>query len=518
LGRISLAAALIAIFLVVVAVAEKGGGHTAVRVDHAVRLVPADALLYVHADVDRGSEQWKLGTQLSKRLPLLAQLRARLLRSLTRGRAAIDLEREVYPWLGREAALALLPSPGGTARSLVLLGLSDPELARAFLDRVVGRARTTVYHGVTINARGALGTAFLGGFLLISRPENLRAAVRVRDGSLQSLDRQPAFARTRAHLPSQDQLLYAYAPAKGVRSVIGPRPGLVGWLGRLIEEPGLRAAAAAVRAEANGVRIKFASVSSSGRARDSGVRAPYHPALAALVPSNAVAYIDMRGADRILSSAALFGRASLSLPRSLRPLRTALASGDRRLRREIRSLLQNETALVVTPSRGAPVVSLLVNDVNEIQATNLLLRLQPLLTRLGRSSIGVVPIFEPRLISGVTAATLRITPALALTFAVYRGSAIISTSPNGVRAIATSESHLTENPLFVAGAEGHLGPVTSVTFLDLRRLLALGEQLGLSQSSGYQAFKADLSHVRALSAVTSTASTSKSAEIFIEVK
>jgi hypothetical protein len=530
LGRAVLAALLVAIFLVVVGVAEKGGGQTTGRPDHTARLVPTDALLYVHGDVDRGSSQWSYATALGKRLRFLAQLRERLLGNLTKGRAQVDPEREIYPWLGKEAAIAFMPDRGGTARSLILLEVADRDLAESFLARVVGPERTVVYDGTGIRIHGALATAFLGNFLAIGRLQNVRAAIDVRAHRLKSLDATPAFLRARAKLPGGARLLYAYASPRGLRQVIEPRPGLIGWLGRLMDERRLEAAAASLLAEKHGLRVHFASVSSEGgtdASKGGGPSAgaaegrPYHPVLQAIVPSRAAAYIDTQGAARLLSGARQLGQASLPFPAELlRPLRSALATGGGALTAALGSLLQRETALVVTRSRDIPVLSLVITGVDETEATSLLLRVQPLLTKLlaKQPVFGAIPTFEPRQIAGLDAATLRLTPALQLTFAVYAGRLIISTRPEGVRAFATSHQPIGRNPTFVSGTEGRPPTVTSLIFLDLRQLLALGENAGLGRSAEFQVFKADLSNVKALSAVTSSEKTSRSAEIFVQVQ
>jgi hypothetical protein len=527
LGRVVLAVLLVAIFLVVAGLAEKGGGQTTGRPDHTARLVPADALLYVHGDVDRESSQWSYATALGKKLRFLTQLREQLLGNLTKGRAQVDPEREIYPWLGKEAAIALMPDRGRTARSLILLEVTDRDLAESFLARVVGRERTVVYRGTGVNIHGALATAFLGNFLAIGRPQNVQAAIDVRAHRLKSLDAAQTFLRARAELPGGARLLYAYASPRGLRQVIEPRPGLVGWLGQLMDERRLEGAAASLLAEEHGLRVHFASVLSEGGNEGGGASAgaaegrPYHPVLQTIVPSRAAAYIDTRGAARLLSGARQLGQASVPFATELlRPLRSALATGGGALTAALGSLLQRETALVVTRSQGVPVLSLVITGVDETEATSLLLRVQPLLTKLlaKQPVLGAIPTFEPRQIAGLDAATLRLTPALQLTFAVYAGRLIISTSPEGVRAFATSHQPLGMNPTFVSGTRRRPETVTSLIFLDLRQLLALGENAGLGRSAEFQVFKADLSNVKALSAVTSSGMTSKSAEIFVQVQ
>jgi hypothetical protein len=517
-GRIAFATGLIIGFLAIVALVQSDNDQVA-QTDHAADLVPASALAYVHATVDPGSEQWKNAVSLIQRVPRLAQLRDRTLRGLTARGAKLDLEHQVYPWLGDEAALALLAG-GGQARSLILLEVSDAALARDFLARAVGRVRKSSYRGVTIEFYGNLATSFLEDFLAIGRVENIRAAIDAWQGRTESLAASPAFERTRSGLPDEERLVYAYAPRAGVKHVLGAQPGPLGRLVKLIDEPALAGAAVGLQAQEKGVHVDYVSTLKRKTIRDARER-PFEPKLLDIVPRDAIAYFGERGADRIFERiSSVVGSSALSLPASFERLGAELAGKQgARIRRAARPLLQEEAALYVTPSDTAPVITLVVNGVNREEAGQLIERFQPLLSRLiQQPSEGQVATFQPRRIDGLDAATLAISPSLSLTYSIFGGRAVLSTSPDGIRAVKSASSSIGDNPVFDSNLLENRRIVSSVLFLDLEQLLALGEQAGLGETSSYRAFKADFSNVEAVSAVTQNKPASRQATIFIEVQ
>jgi hypothetical protein len=518
-GRIAFATGLIVGFLAVVALVQSDD-NKGTQTDHAADLVPANALAYVHATVDPDSDQWKNAANLIRRVPRLARLRDRTLRGLTARGARLDLDRQVYPWLGDEAALALLAGGKGEARSLILLEVSDSLLARDFLARAVGRVRKSSYRGVGIEFYGNLATAFLGDFLAIGRVENVRAAIDAWQGRIESLAAEPAFARARNALPDEKRLIYAYAPRGGVKHVLGAQPGPLGRVAKLIDEPALESAAVALRPEEKGVLIDSVSTLRRKRIRDVRER-PFLPKLVKVVPQDAIAYFGERGADRIFERISAFaGSRALSLPAPLRRLRADLAGKQgARLRRAARPLLQEEGALYVSPSDAAPLITLVVNGVDRDEAGQLIERFQPLLSRLvQRPSEGQVPTFQPRRIGNLDAATLAISPSLSLTYSIFGGRAVLSTSPDGIREVASPHASITKNPLFDSKLLENPETVSSILFLDLEQLLALGEQAGLGETPSYRAFRADFSNIEAVSAVTQNKPASRQATIFIEVQ
>src|SRR5438067_13599626 len=94
--------------IAVIALIARAGGGGGPPATGAARLVPPDALLYLHVSTDRDRDATRRARELSKRFPSLPRLRDTLLRRLSSSGSAVDYRRDVEPWLGGEAALALL--------------------------------------------------------------------------------------------------------------------------------------------------------------------------------------------------------------------------------------------------------------------------------------------------------------------------------------------------------------------------------------------------------------------------
>jgi len=492
----------------VVLVASLAGGNDEPRDDEAVRLVPRDALVYGHATVEPNSDQWRFAGEVVRKLPTLRRLRERALRSLSRADRALDFDTSVRPWIGDEAAIALLPD-GRRASSLILVRVADQARARDFL-RGAGRPRERRHKGVTVRSYGDLATAFVGNFLAIGRPEHVRAAIDTRDG--RSLGDDSLFRSAVRGLEAEDPIAYAYASQDGVSRLLRRQGGLVARVGGLLERPGLRAAAASVRAGANGLRASVSSLLIPAAGHAPG----FQPTLTAEIPAGTIAYLGARGLDEIFDQLARIGAAG-SVERVLG--RELGSVGRRTLLRAVEPLLGRETALVVSPPASLPVISLVVANTSREEGGDVVVALQPLLAQLlqAPSAAGQVPTLEPRRIAGVEAVTLRVSPSLELTYAAFDDKLVVSTSPEGVRRLRTGGKSLEDNPSFAPGLRGFLERPSSVVFLDLRRLTALAERAGLGDTPDYRAVQRDLARVGAVSAVTATERSSETAEIFLEV-
>jgi hypothetical protein len=217
---------------------------------------------------------------------------------------------------------------------------------------------------------------------------------------------------------------------------------------------------------------------------------------------------------------ALAGGSALPPAAAFEALKLDLGAGaGARLRRAFSPVLRHEAALFVTSSSSGPVITLMIDDVDQDTSAQLLTRIRPLLVEPGGrpSESGQVPVLRPRQIAGVEATTLQISPALELTYSVLDNRLAVSTSPAGIRQARSARSSIRDREPFAGALRKRLDRVTSVVFLDPKRLLALGERVGLSDTPGYAALRSSLLQVRALGAVTSSRALSKSAEIFIEV-
>ena len=196
---------------------------TSPRGDEAVRLVPRNALVYGHANVEPNSDQWRFAGEVVRKLPTLRRLRERALRSLSRGDRALDFDTSVRPWIGDEAALALLPD-GRRASSLILVRVADQARARDFL-RGAGRPREQRHRGVTVRSYGtwrqrSWATSSRSAGPSTCAPRSTRAAAR-------SLGDDSLFRDAVRGLEAEDPIAYAYASQDGRQPAAAP----AGWPG-----------------------------------------------------------------------------------------------------------------------------------------------------------------------------------------------------------------------------------------------------------------------------------------------
>jgi hypothetical protein len=513
-------AAVVVVTGAVAAVVLLDGSEGSVREDRAAKLVPEQALLYVNALADEDAGQWKAGESIARRVPALRRIVRTSLRLLGTGTDPLELQARVRPWIGDEAALALVPE-GGRATSLVLLEADDVPGARAFLESVA-RGPATRYRGADVWVVGGTSAALAGGFVAVGTLPNVRAAVDLAAGagSAGALAGDPTFDEAVGLLGGGDPLVRAYVPGDGVGRLLAAQRGAVRALAKLIDQPGLAGAAAAATAEAGGLRVRVASVFERGRVRR-GRPTNFEATLPEVLPHDTIAYLGGQGTARSLSLLgrltggrspleALLGRAGRSVGRG----------GQRALERALRPLSDRESAVVVTPPAADPLVSLVIANTTREEGGDVLVALQPLLDRLLQApgSAGQVPTFKQDQIGGADALTLGLSPSQELTYVAFGGRLIISSgNAREVRRLVEPGESLESNPAFAPGMRDLLPKASSVVFLDLPRLSALAERAGLSNAPELRSLGPDLRKIGAVSGVTQDQPTSQTAEFFAEV-
>jgi hypothetical protein len=513
LNRILIAIVAVAAFLGVLALLQDDESSHA---DTAAELVPTNALLYAHLEIDRDSSQWRNATRIIDKLPALGRLSDPALGELAAGRSPRRLDADLRPWLGDEAALALLPS-GRRANSLVLLKVRDPERAKSFLAGA-GRARIALYRDTQVRMYRRLAAAFIDDFLAIGRVENVRAALDARAG--RALAESGVFRDAREGVELDDPLLFAYAPSDGVRRLLQQQPGIVGRLGDALARPALRGTAAGVRFEGDGIRVSTANVDYPRLPGAAEELPTFEPELLGSAPENSMAYYGVRGVSRLFEGLqALAGGSDSEISRTVARLRRQLRpSGVRALQRALRPLDRREAALIVTPPDDAPVVSLIVGNTTRTEGGDVLFALQPLLSRVVRSTTGgAAATLVPGSEAGVETITLRLNPELSLTYAALGDRIMVSTDPDGVRQVVRAEQTLLDQDAFAPGMRELLREPTSVVFLDLHRLSTLIERAGLGTTPEYRTIEPELARIGAVSMITQSKGPSQTAEAFIEV-
>jgi hypothetical protein len=190
--------AVLVVAVIVVAVLALRGAPGSGPPDGAAAIVPADALAYVNVSLDGGRPGVGRALGVARRFPdfpvAASALLGRLSNVIAGGRAA-DYARQVRPWLGGEAALALLDTTTSTAGSLLILQTRDAARARAFV-RSEGAVSAGSARGTSL-LRYATGNelAFLGRFLVIGQDASVRAAIGVSSSGSGSLATDPTYRR-----------------------------------------------------------------------------------------------------------------------------------------------------------------------------------------------------------------------------------------------------------------------------------------------------------------------------------
>jgi hypothetical protein len=197
--------------------------------------------------------------------------------------------------------------------------------------------------------------------------------------------------------------------------------------------------------------------------------------------------------------------------------RAAERKGGVSLGKDVMPLLDHRGALIATPGDAAPALTLVVDDVDEKHALDVLSRLQPaLIELLGVQELGQAPTFGAADVQGITAATAHLAPGLELSYAAWDEHLVVSTALAGIASARKAEG--------LPGADGFdavLGDrpdaLSALVFLDLNQLLTLGEQAGLAEDARYLALRDDLQKLRAAGAVISREGEFTTAELTFQI-
>jgi hypothetical protein len=257
----------------------------------------------------------------------------------------------------------------------------------------------------------------------------------------------------------------------------------------------------------------------SAFARSGAVR-PFSPSLAGLLPAGTMLDFDLTGiahtAPRVLGAAASVGIAGNVGPLLAR-LGGALHAEGVNISR-LQSLFSGETSVSIGPS-GALTVLTRVRDEQATSAelANLEIPLAQLFPAPTTGS-GQVPQFTDRSVDGVTAHQLSLGTGLRINYAVFNGLLVISTSLDGIGAVARRARALTDEPAYHAVSGGAPSQVTSLVFLDFSQLLDLGERTGLLRGARYKALAPDIERIRAAGLDSTRGEADSTAELTLEIK
>lgn len=511
-----------------------GGGGCAPS-DDAVNLVPADALAYAHFDADPETGQYAEAAAIAARLPTLSQqVVERLVANLPAPNGGpIDFGADVGPWFGGEAALAILPAGGRAAQEVQLLQVDDPKGAAAFAEAIAsGSPRTITYKDfpIRVDSRG-LATALVGGFLAIGAKGGVERVVDAQAGATPSLAGDPAAGAVRGDLPSE-RLADLYLSKDGIARLVAKPGAPLATLGAAIDPRASQGASVALTAGADGLDLGVRSTLDPARAAAhpsvfAGLPS-FEPGLPASLSADSLGYLGI--GDPAAAIAGLAGRASAKGSNPLKPLLEVFGGVAALQKVDLRSLLptlRDEAALALEPgpssptggpqagnatvpsggARSSPRPPILAFVAPASDATAASKALADLETPVAKALTGSGGGFDTQKVGGVEAHSVRVSPAVDLTYAIVGSLLVIATQPDGVAAVSADQPALSDAELFRQATADLPGDVSVLGYLNLDGLIALGESAGLASDPAYATFAPEIQRLEALGvAVQSTPS------------
>jgi hypothetical protein len=506
------------------------GGDRCPPSDDAIDLVPADALAYVHFNVDPGTEQYEDATPIAESLPnVTRQLAGRLLARVPGPNGAPpSLADDIRPWFGGEAALAVLPGTGRVSEEVQLLEASDSDGARAFADSIAaGTPQTTTYQGVEISTdQRGLATAVTGGFLVIGRESGVRDVIDAAtgaSGATSLADSEPA-TQARDALPDK-RLADAYLSEDGISALVSSSTGTLATLGPFISPGSSRGAALALVATDGGLDLDVRSELDPEREKTHPgfftAFPTFQPVLPEALQSDSLAYLGIGDAGEAFR--ALLQQATAEQP----GLAAAFGSFFDRVKRlghvdlqsDLFPSLGGEAAVGVEPAPASPAegsgkpgggtgalspsespfLEFVGSGVNTDSASQALAKLQgPLADALNPQGGGQAPVFNARKIGDVEAQSLRLSPTVNLTYALFDSLLAVATDPAGIEELVAGDGGLAGSDRFGEATDGLPSQVALEAYLDLGGLITLGERAGLARDPAYATFAPEIRKLEAL--------------------
>lgn len=516
-AQVALATLVALLVIAVGAVALTPGSGVQGPATGAAAVVPADVLAYVHVSTDPKRSAVKDALAVGPRFPsyplLAAHVVARL-SALVGGGARVDFDRDIRPWLGREVALALLNTTTSTADSELVVDVSRPTAAHAFVARA-GAVGAGSYRGTKLyRYHSGAELAFVSHYLVLGQDAGVRAAVDAASGAAPSLAGSGAYQRAASGEPA-DRVIDAYVSADGVQRLLIPQGGLLGAAGTLLDQPALTGATLSLSASGDIARLRVHSAfARAGRPR------AFAPSLDELLPAGTTLAFDLNdiagAAPRVLGAAAAVGIAGRIAP-LLNRLGGALTAEGVDVG-QVESLFARETVVAIDPS-GALILLTRVSDQRAVSAeiANLAVPLSQLFPAPASGS-GQVSLLSGRSIDGVTAHQLSLGAGVQLNYALFRGLLVISTSLEGIGAVVHHVHSLTGEPGYKAALTDTPSHVTSLVFADFSQLLDLVERTGLLRGGRHLALAPDIGRIRAAGVDSTSGEADSTAELTFQIK
>ncbi|MGI9021499.1 MAG: DUF3352 domain-containing protein [Solirubrobacterales bacterium] len=518
---------------------EFPGGDVCAPMDDIDALVPADALGYVHLTLDPESSQYQEATQALDVVPQLTrQLVGRVLAQIPGpGGEPADFARDIAPWLGGQAGVAIVPLGGG-AEQVQLLEEGDPEGAGQFAESLAaGAAQTADYRGIDVStdSRG-LATASVEGYRVIGTEEGVSRVIDVATGAedSRSLAEEQVAGDLRDALPPT-RFAEAYVSRDGIEALIEAQSSPLSFLEPFVDAAASEAAAASVGADDGSLELAIRSALDPERARSNPGFFAAFPAFDPTIPErlakNTLGYVGI--AEPGTTVAELLAQATAEAPALAEGFTEAAERlrdlGDVEIEDELLPSLGGEAAFALKPGdedrpapepeeattapvpeglpqgpapaadeAPVPVLQFLAEGVDADRAKRTLAQLQgPIAEALDPGTSLQAPVFGREELEGVDVQILRISPTVNLSYAIAGEDLAIATQPEGVEAVIRGEGGLDANDGFSAVTEGLADDPSLIVFLDLAGLIDLAEREGLAEDPAYALFAPEARRLRA---------------------
>jgi hypothetical protein len=479
--------------------------------NETVALTPADSLLYAHVTLDHDSDQFKRAKKLADRLPQFQDLVGQLTATLPAPSGGqLNVEEDILPWAKRDLALALVPGPGRSVQSVFMVGVNDRQGAEDFLAKVAKPSGFT--------------SAYVDDTLVFGDQGAVRAVQDASAGKTDALN-DAGDSSPRHHLPNA-RFAEVYLSQEGVRRLLAPQTGATGasQLETFVDYGATAGFAAAAVTRDDGVEIDLVSKLDDKLVQRSPTffsELPrFEPDLAPFIGTRAVGYVALGEVgptiNALLESA---GQESQGLAGSLRSLAQRLQqeAGVDPLN-DLLPALGGQAALVVEPTDGVPIASLIVDDVDKDRAEEAMASLQaPLLRALQSPQATQIPNFTDSDVDGVTVHSVQVSPAINLSYALFDGKLVISTDPDGIDQVRSDGQKLANSETFVESTDDLPDEVSALVFLNLDELLGQIRRTDLVEDPFFASLSVNLDNVSATALAVRGSDEEINSEMFVAI-
>jgi hypothetical protein len=329
--------------------------------------------------------------------------------------------------------------------------------------------------------------AFSGEELVFGEEQAVRRSLDAASGEADSLDGSDQGA-PRDDLPDA-RFAEVYLSREGVQRLLAGRSGPASQLETFVDYGATAGLAAAAVAKEDGIEVDLVSrldpkLTEKNPSFFSELPA-FEPSLAGEAGPRAIGYVGVGDVGPTLSelldqpgagglAGALQGLAAgLDRDAGVNPLRDLLPA------------LDGEAALVAEPTDAVPFASLIVEGVDEAEVTEALAALERPVLRSIEPGGGRPPRVEETEVEGVPVRSVRLSPAVNLSYALYEGTLVLSTDPAGIAQARSGGESLADSAPYETAVDELPDAVSALVFLNLDELFGQVTRTGLVEDPSF---------------------------------